>query len=437
MSSSGTHARSLPSWATYTPQSDPGKTSLIDEEFQLRQKAFQYASEKVSKAYHHTMDHHVQKNVSIPLRRFFLQFQPGVSASAGLGNGNGNGNPHKRRRGQTFTQGEEQEHEDGTGAGLKFDCRQYIDSIQYHPSLLPIVNLHLFPSVQDRAQVVKILKRQLLIPQFQKTEHDEYPNEIVVGKQVSSLSEKRNNRSPDSVAPSHSHFQPAVCILTDVSTIHTNGSGRGNNRGYRDHGEYIRDVLIQCIQQETNPYEFMHLLAKRSTKSLKLGYSDRLIEWAGSTTTFNSIVIIFENPEVISRRHLDALLGTMANLRSGAGVPVCLVMSSIGGGTEGGFDLAGGGLNSEAGVVFKDFTLASSNILCSKCIHQSCDFIHGRVSIGFQITLLMNGTVTVLFLFLVQMNYFTICIQSRLCLSFCRMRCCNIYIKTFATSMVL
>ena len=205
------------------------------------------------------------------------------------------------------------------------------------------------------------MKRKL--SQFtNKADDSLYPGEIQVGTRVSSTSSK---------------FRPAVCILSDVP----------NSRGFKDHGECIREILLQCIQQENDPYQYTHLLAKRSTKSLKLGYSNRLVEWAGSTRAFNSIVIILENPEVIARRNLNAFLGTLLSLRSDAGVPVCLVMNSVDLGTEDSGEFFNGmNLNGEAGIVFKDFSLALSQSLFSKFFNSALPFpkesivrIHGMM----------------------------------------------------------
>ena len=370
---SNTRLHSLPSWASYTPQVNPDRTSLADEEFQLRQRAFQHASKRVSQAYDHTLDQHV-RHVTLPLRRFFLQFQPGAGVSdigphsrsrsrscshSDSRSINIKGQTHKRRRvvenvdldmdmdmdmdmdSMPVTQEEIQDMDEHSSndddTKLKLNVNKYLASIRYHPTLLPIAYLHLSPSVQDRAQVVITLKQHLF---------------------------KTSKSDP---CWSQSPFRPAICILTDVS----------GNQSYSDHGEYFRDILLQCIQQEpdeSDKYQFMHLLAKRSTKSLRLGYSDRLVHWAGKTKAFNCIVIMFENVEAISRKHLDALLSTIAELRSGAGVPVCVVMTSIRGrGGEGGFDvgvagsdLSPGSIYGEAGIVTKDFRLASSHVLYSK-----------------------------------------------------------------------
>ena len=312
-------SRPLPSWATYTPQTNPGKTSLKDEEFQLRQRAFQCASQRVTQAYNHTIEKHVHE-VLTPLRSFFLQFQPG-------------GGGHKRRRVSNCDQQD------------RFDFKEYIESIQYHPTLLPIAVVHLSPSVQDRAQIVKAMKRRL--NPFPKVPTAS-PNEIRI--------------RPNGDYMDNAEYRPAVCILTDAA----------NGSGYRDHGEYIRDILIQCVQQEPNPYQFVDLLTKRSSKSLRLGYTERLVEWASLTDTFNSIVVIFENPEAIQHRNLDALVGTISNLRSNSGVPISLIMCSIFS------DLVQGRLSTlnsysidgEAGVVVRDFSMTSSNVLYSKFHHQ-------------------------------------------------------------------
>ncbi len=363
------------------------------------------------------------RHVTVPLRRFFLRFQPGVqprhdtgeSGSAG-GNCSG-GNSHKRQRVDSSCT----DDQDVTtnGGRLNFDFQKYMDSIRYDPSLLPIAVLHLAPSVQDRAQIVKILKRQLTFTKRTRTRktatstrnvnhdlssanrHPPYPDEIQIGKQESTSSTTQKDSAAKTISNDaelnyNSQFRPAVCIITDVpsSSSKTSNNSHNGQRGYRDHGEYIRDILIQCIQQEANPYEFIHLLSKRSTKSLKLGYTDRLIEWAGKTCKFNSIVIVFENPEMIPRKNLDSILGIMSQFRSTAGVPVCLIMNSVSGSGDGGFDLmiGGGGLvaGSEAGLVIEDFRFDSSRHIYSK--FKLTAYVQSFPNISYQINWEINLT---------------------------------------------
>ena len=333
-------SNSLPSWATYAPQSDPGKTSLKVEEFQLRQRAYQCASQRVNKAHHKTIEKHVHQ-LSKSLRRFFERFQPDTWGNFGGKTNVPKHNQKKRKR-------EDPNDKEDVNA-LRLDFQKYVESIHYHPTLLPIAVINSSPSVQDRTHIVRAMKRYFTLFPKAEAKARTPPNEIQIGQK-----ETTTGRTADTYT-GHADFRPAVCIVTDsVSGV-----------GYRDHGEYIRDILYQCIQQESNPYEYTHLLAKRSTKSLKLGYTHRLIEWASQTELFNSIVVIFENPEAIPYHNLDALTETISNLRSSAGIPICIAFTFAC--CQGMLStLTSSALGGESGAIVKDFNFATVSILYSE-----------------------------------------------------------------------
>jgi hypothetical protein len=53
-----------------------------------------------------------------------------------------------------------------------------------------------------------------------------------------------------------------------------------------------------------------------------------ILEWARSTTTYNAILIVFENPEATPSETLGAFMNSITELRSIEGVPISMIMCS-------------------------------------------------------------------------------------------------------------
>ncbi len=214
--------RPLPSWANFVPQSNPGETTLGKEEFELRQRAYRCASKRVSNACAHTLGRSIDELIAGPLQRFLLQFQPQRST-------------HQQQQHQKQQQQQQRRQPEDSvckkrrrvqnhNKNLKFDnVRNYIDSITYHPSILPIAIIRLSPSETDRSLFVRLLKRRLLLDHCTRVRN--VPNEV---------------HTNDSSPPSDSNdYRPVVCVVTDRGFMQKSGKGRG------DHGDYLRDILIQ------------------------------------------------------------------------------------------------------------------------------------------------------------------------------------------------
>ncbi len=214
-----TPTRPLPSWAKFMPQSNPGETTLGKEEFELRQRAFRCASKRVSNACARTLGTSIDELIALPLQRFLLQFQPQRQSEDNVNNVHVgiNTSTRKRRRVQLN------------------NVRNYIDSITYHPSILPIAIIRLSPSETDRALIVQLLKLRLLQDHC-RTGVDVDLSKVEVPDEVHTTRTSAANSDPSC----NDNFRPAVCVVTDRGCMQTLGKG-----GRGDHGDYLRDILIQ------------------------------------------------------------------------------------------------------------------------------------------------------------------------------------------------
>jgi len=243
--------------------------------------------------------------------------------------------------------------------------RSWLTSRRYHPTILPLIIIHCTPSVLDRRELVQSLQRGLMCSH---EEHD-----------ADRLTKRRRY---------HRHggeFKSAICTIRS----HANG-GKGRKKS-KDLSDYLCDILTQCINQEQNPSQYKYLL-DRQCCSLKLSadphlgsrrtpmpYKDRLLEWCTSTTCFNSVLVIIENPEIMPILSTDAFIGTISTLRSHSGVPISLALLSISEDLQQNrlSLLSTHSIDGEAGVQVRDFHTPSSAAILDRLLEKFYSTIGG------------------------------------------------------------
>ena len=178
-----------------------------------------------------------------------------------------------------------------------------IRPIRYNPNLLPIVIVKCHPNVLDRVEIVKVL--------------------------ISDLSQramiKRQQLKPSS---------PCVCVIRSTSELVRKG-------------RIVAEILSQCIKSDhVHGESFAVELQQRQRKRRKShryggvnngvlvrsiwSWTRSLVDWAGYTESFDSIIVILEDPEEIASPVLDSFFTTLSSLRSGEeddnGVPISVVV---------------------------------------------------------------------------------------------------------------
>ena len=334
----------LPAWANYTAQINPENTSLPKEEFHLRQNAYRHAVQHLTDAYHSTLKHTMESNLTIPILDFFDKFQ----CHDYDGNNNLYGNDVTCRNNEVTTAAAKQTHnaddhaaaarsnnpkdgEEGPQESLS-TLQQEIhnllqtqsqSTIRFHPTILPIAIVHTSSSsTPDRSQIIShlMLQFQSLSQNINADNNDNMNNNTSRNKNKNKNKSSRKRKLPQE----GQKLQPAICHLSTSAS-------------YRDHGECIMAILQQCISQEPNPYIYSHLLSKRNVKSMLGGYTQRLVEYASLTTTKNSIVVILDDGGLESDHggggdgsnsgeEFWMLLRILRDLRLESGLPICIVI---------------------------------------------------------------------------------------------------------------
>ena len=142
---------------------------------------------------------------------------------------------------------------------------------KYDPTLLPLVSIKCHPNVLDRLETTKVL--------------------------LSDLSKKEHNgSSQNSQIGDDEDKSPCVCIIKSTSEL-------------VQQGHIMTEVLSQCISNDPNGEAFaMELQRQRKRqKSQNHGgvnrgtlirsiwsWTQSLVDWAGFTEAFDSIVVILE-----------------------------------------------------------------------------------------------------------------------------------------------
>ena len=207
---------------------------------------------------------------------------------------------------------------DGNGAHDDDVLANFLLPPARDPTLLPLALLSVGPSILDRIEATKLVHRGLAA-RCHSSGGDGNGNDD-------------NNRA-------------AVCVLRG-GPYRNSSSPSSSGTGRSFHGQLLRDVLAQCVAQEPHRSQYLHLLDGTGTTAASrrfkhVSYAERIVEWAGLTESFHSVVVLVEDPESLPHRTYEAFLAAVAELRAVHGVPIGLVLTSIdhvGGGGSGGSD---------------------------------------------------------------------------------------------------
>lgn len=165
----GENKSPLPRWAKLMPRLNPDETSLKEEEFQLRQRAYAIASQRIANSHARAVEESTDFLLG-PLSRFFVQFQPNFGTSERK-------DERKRLR----------------------DFHLNISTARYDPTLLPIAMLRLSPSERDVEAIAQLLKHRLSVKSGQNSRNRLEINE--------------NSKQQES------NFCPAVCMMAKLGSV--------------------------------------------------------------------------------------------------------------------------------------------------------------------------------------------------------------------------
>jgi hypothetical protein len=183
---------------------------------------------------------------------------------------------------------------------------------RYNPLLLPVAVVKCHSNVLDRAEVTKGLMSDL-----------------------SKRSKTMATTAIDGHQKQHYPHQriPCVCVIRSTSDLVRKG-------------RIIAELLSQCIKNDHVHGESFAIELQRMRKRRKShryggvnngvlvrsiwSWSQSLVDWASYTESFDSIIVILEDPEEISSPTLDLFFTTLSSLRSGKedddGVPISVVV---------------------------------------------------------------------------------------------------------------
>ena len=237
---------------------------------------------------------------------------------------------------------------------------EFLQPTARDPTILPLALLSVGPSILDRVELVKLVS--------------------------SGLSASKSNVNAPNDHTTASNNKAAVCVLRG-------GPYRNSNTGRSFHGQLLRDIVSQCIAQETHRSQYLHLLAGGGTAGRTSGksrfkhvsYTERLVEWASLTEEFHSIVVVLEDPEALPHRTYDAFMATITSLRACHGVPIGLVLASIdhvGGSTAA---LSRSSLDGLVGIDVRSFAVPPSDVVLDRLMNKF--FISSDESINLAVIL--------------------------------------------------
>ena len=244
---------------------------------------------------------------------------------------------------------------------------EFLQPTARDPTILPLALLSVGPSILDRVELVKLVSSGL------------------------SASESATNAPNDHTTASNN--KAAICVLRG-------GPYRNSNTGRSFHGQLLRDIVSQCIAQESHRSQYLHLLdgagtggggggtaGRTSGKSRfkHVSYTERLVEWASLTEEFHSIIVVLEDPEALPHRTYDAFMATMTSLRACHGVPIGLVLASIdhvGGSTAA---LSRSSLDGLVGIDVRSFAVPPSDVVLDSLMNKF--FISSDESINLAVIL--------------------------------------------------
>ena len=239
---------------------------------------------------------------------------------------------------------------------------EFLQPTARDPTILPLALLSVGPSILDRVELVKLVS--------------------------SGLSASKSNVNAPNDHTTASNNKAAVCVLRG-------GPYRNSNTGRSFHGQLLRDIVSQCIAQETHRSQYLHLLDGAVTGAGRtignksrfkhVSYTERLVEWASLTEEFHSIVVVLEDPEALPHRTYDAFMATITSLRACHGVPIGLVLASIdhvGGSTAA---LSRSSLDGLVGIDVRSFAVPPSDVVLDRLMNKF--FISSDESINLAVIL--------------------------------------------------
>lgn len=188
---------------------------------------------------------------------------------------------------------------------------------RYNANLLPVAVVKCHPNVLDRAMITKGLA-----------------SDLSKRSNTSTINQQQQHQSP--------RRSPCVCVIRSTSELVRKG-------------RIIAELLSQCLRNDPihgESYAIELQQQRKRRKSYRYGgvnngvlvrsiwsWTQSLIDWAGCTESYDSIIVILEDPEEIASPTLDSFFATMSSLRcghendGGDGVPISVVVmdSSPGG----------------------------------------------------------------------------------------------------------
>eukprot|EP00581_Thalassiosira_minuscula_P018207 CAMPEP_0183716596 /NCGR_PEP_ID=MMETSP0737-20130205/10450_1 /TAXON_ID=385413 /ORGANISM="Thalassiosira miniscula, Strain CCMP1093" /LENGTH=878 /DNA_ID=CAMNT_0025945889 /DNA_START=12 /DNA_END=2648 /DNA_ORIENTATION=- len=203
----------------------------------------------------------------------------------------------------------------------------------YDPTLLPFISIQCYPNILDRGEMVRGLALDLSKKRKKRQWNGGNGNDGN-GNGSSSNGSSSNNNGNSSQQNNPQHQQISTTKTPCVVTL------RSTSDLVRQ-GHLITELLSQCLSSDPHGEAYALELQKQKKRHKSNHYGGihggvlirsmwdwtrSLIEWAGGTEVFDSIVVILEDPEKIPSPTLDSFLTTMTSLRSDHGVPISVIV---------------------------------------------------------------------------------------------------------------
>eukprot|EP00578_Thalassiosira_sp_NH16_P019069 CAMPEP_0181095050 /NCGR_PEP_ID=MMETSP1071-20121207/10318_1 /TAXON_ID=35127 /ORGANISM="Thalassiosira sp., Strain NH16" /LENGTH=690 /DNA_ID=CAMNT_0023177417 /DNA_START=185 /DNA_END=2260 /DNA_ORIENTATION=+ len=196
-------------------------------------------------------------------------------------------------------EGMEAKETDASATHLK-DILSDMLPTKYDPTLLPMTTIKCYPNVLDRAEMTKGLLLDL--SKKNRRNPNPRPHQHNSDHQQESSGDERN---------------PCICVIRSTSEL-------------VQQGNIMTEVLSQCISNDPNGEAFAMKLQwqrkRQKSGGVSTGSNSSLVDWAGFTEAFDSIIVILEDPEKIPSPTLGPFFTSLASLRSNDGVPINAIL---------------------------------------------------------------------------------------------------------------